>query len=383
MTGPIKIGFLGGGHRADSLWNSIFTQEEFEDDIHPQAVMDLNAETTHNWRYKVDNQHNDLDSFMKDDIDAVIIGTPPHTHANLALKCLQAGIDVWSEVPMGLTMDEIWQLIDAVKSNKGRKGQFSFGENYCYFVQPQFMAMQHRQNKIGEIYYCEGEYSHSVEHYMIEENFLHNQEIDPETAETVTPTWRATLVPITYGHALGPALYVLNNNADGRIERPVEVMGMGNMKMQKRFKTDNFQIITVKTDHDTIIKVVNGFVLGSHGRIHHSFWGSRGLYMGGSYQSEGTQYYYEVPEDKAAYPDRHNQEAKNLTHEDLAKMGTPTAKGGHGGSDTLMFKVWLDAMVNRKSLEIDVYRGAEMCAPLLLGADAIREHKAIEIPRFE
>jgi predicted dehydrogenase len=383
MPIDIKLGFIGGGPRANSLWQTICSIPDFEDSVLPYAMLDKDLETAKNWAFRVDKTFTDLDGLLKSEVDAVIIGTPPHTHAPIATKCLKAGISVWSEVPMGLTMEEIWGIIDADKGNKGTRGHYFFGENYCYNLTPQFMANQHYEGKIGDIYYSEGEYSHSVEHYMIEENFIHRKEIDPEITEHVTPTWRADLTPIKYGHAFGPCLYVLNKNKQNIIERPAEVSGMGNMKMQKRFNTDNFQIATVKTDQDTIIKFVTAFVLGSHGRVFYSFWGSRGLFMGGSFQSDGKHYYYEVPPEKAAYPYRHQEQPQILSEEDLKTMGTPSAAGGHGGADTLMFHSWLDSLVNGKPLEIDVFRGAEMSGTLILAAEAIQKHKTVEIPKFE
>jgi predicted dehydrogenase len=357
-------------------------KKEFEDQIYPKALLDINPEQRKSWAMLVDSVHDDWDAFLKQDLDAVIIGTPPATHAAFAIKCLKAGIDVWSEVPMGLTMDELWAIIDAEKGNKGTRGHYTYGENYCYMLQPQFMAMRNAEGAIGNIYYSEGEYTHSVEHYMIEENFLWNKELDPEKHPETKPTWRADFQPIKYGHALGPCLYVLNRNKSNVIERPVEVTGMGNMKMQKRFNTDNFQIATVKTDQDTIIKFVIGFVLGSHGRIFYSYWGSRGLFMGGSYQAK-DHYYYAVPEEKADFPYRHQDQAQTLTDDDLLKLGTPHGIGGHGGGDDLMFTRWIQSLQGLQPRDIDVFRGAEMTAPGILAVDAMKQKKTIEIPRFD
>lgn len=383
MDSQIKIGFIGGGARSRALWNYLLSSEEMEDLVIPQALLDINDKIINEWRFLVENTHDTMDSFLKDDLDAVIIGTPPSTHAALSIKCLEAGIDVWSEVPMGLNMDELWGIIDARKSNKGNKGRYFYGENYCFMTQPQFMAMQNKNNNIGDIYYSEGEYSHSVEHYMIEENFLRkvDPELDPEIHTNTKPTWRADFVPIKYGHALGPCLYVLNNNYQGIIERPTEVSAMGNMKMQKRFNTQNFQIATIKTSEETIVKFVIAFVLGHHGRIFYSFSGSRGLFVGKSYQSD-KHYFYSVPKDKGYYPERHQQEAQLLTNQDLIELGTPTAQGGHGGSDILMFQSWINSLLKTKPMEIDVFRGAEMTAPGILAHQAIKEKKVLEIPKF-
>jgi hypothetical protein len=382
MPEPLKIGFLGAGSRAFSLFDNLIFDKENGEKVYPQAAFDIDPKIVDNWKMKCDSVHTDLDEFLSQDLDAVVIGTPPITHANFAIQCLQREIDVWSEVPMGLNMDELNGIIDAQKSNKGVKGKFAFGENYCYMLQPQFATMKVQQNKLGKIYYAEGEYTHSVEHYMIVENFLYNQELDPELHPETKPTWRSNLNPITYGHAFGPAYYAINGGFVGDIERPVEVTAMGNMKMQKRFNTDNFQIAMVKTDQDTIIKFVIGFVLGHHGRIFYSFWGSQGLFMGGSYQTD-MHYYYEVPDDQAAFPYRHQQTPQILSDQDLMDLGAPHAEGGHGGGDRIMFRRWVESMWNKQNPEIDAFRAAEMTAPGILAVEAMHEKRAVEIPRFE
>lgn len=382
MTEPLNIGFIGAGPRAYSLYESVIFDKKNEDKVYPKAAFDLNEKAVDGWKMRVDTIHTNLEDFLKQPLDAVIIGTPPVTHAKLALECLKRGISCWSEVPMGLTMEELYAIRDAEKANKGVNGKYCLGENYCYMLQPQFIAMKIKQRKLGKIYYSEGEYTHSVEHYMIMENFIQNKELDPELNPNTKPTWRADLPPITYGHAFGPAYYAINAGLTENIDRPIEVTAFGNMMMQKRFNTQNFQIAMVKTQSDAIIKFVIGFVLGHHGRIFYSFWGSQGLFMGGSFQSN-QHYYYEVPDDCAAYPKRHNQKAQILTDEDLMKMGTPHAEGGHGGGDHIMFQSWVESLINKKMPEIHAVRGAEMTAPGILAMQSINEHKAIPIPRFD
>ncbi len=54
----------------------------------------------------------------RDDIDAVVIATPDHWHAKIALDAMDHGKDVYLEKPMCHTNDEMRQLVNTVKETK-------------------------------------------------------------------------------------------------------------------------------------------------------------------------------------------------------------------------------------------------------------------------
>ena len=60
----------------------------------------------------------------RDDIDAVVIATPDHWHALIAIEACKAGKDIYLEKPMTFTIKEGQELVKAVRENNCRVGSF-------------------------------------------------------------------------------------------------------------------------------------------------------------------------------------------------------------------------------------------------------------------
>jgi predicted dehydrogenase len=116
----INIGVIGCGGRGsyDAQAFSRYGQQHNACQI--VAVCDVyekrKRETAE--RHKVKGYLDYRELLNQPDIDAVIIATPDHWHAKMALDAMDKGKDVYLEKPMVHTNDEARQLVETVKETK-------------------------------------------------------------------------------------------------------------------------------------------------------------------------------------------------------------------------------------------------------------------------
>lgn len=123
---PVRIGVIGTGGMGTGHCHSFMNlSKEGHISTRVVAVADVNDLNAYNAKRALEEgQGGEVDSYRdykellaRDDIHAVLIASPEHWHAEMAIDALAAGKDVYLEKPMTLNLDDALRLYRVVKDN--------------------------------------------------------------------------------------------------------------------------------------------------------------------------------------------------------------------------------------------------------------------------
>lgn len=287
-----------------------------------------------------------FDAFIRHDMDAVVLANYANEHALFAIRCLQAGKHVFSEVLPVQTLREAVELVETVeKSGK----IYAYGENYCYMAAPLEMKKLYRAGKLGTFEYGEGEYMHNCE------------SIWPRITQGDPEHWRNNMYANFYcTHSLGPLLHITGL-------RPVSVTGYElpfNTRMARMgAKAGNAAVEMVTLENGAVVKSLHGIGC-SKNSIWYSIYGSLGRLESSREDAE-----YGACERIFTNLDRFEGEcfSRPNTYRPGADEPSQSTGWGHGGSDFFSMFNFVEKILGHEADVIDVYEALDMFLPGLLG----------------
>lgn len=317
------------------------------------------------------------------DIDLIYICTPWKWHTPMALYAMKNGKHAASEVNIGSTVDECWELVE---TSENTKKHCMMLENCCYDFFELMTLNMARNGMLGEIIHAEGAYIHDLRDLNFSKTGYADMWRLRENA-----TRNGNLYPT---HGLGPIAQCMNINRGDKMDHLVSTSTadfmMGHMARDKaaldpfykefenmKFR-GNMNTTTIRTEKGKTIMLQHDVTSPRpYSRIH-LVSGTKGV--------------------ASKYPEPHrvalgHEWIKESEMKKLEEQFTPPiikhvgeiAKkiGGHGGMDFMMDWRLIDCLRNGLPLDQDVYDGAlwSSIAPLSEKSVA-NKSRTVDIPDF-
>ncbi len=337
----VRIGVLGG-YRGESMIKYARTADNAE----LVAVCDYNVEVLEKQRKACGDNvtyYDNFEDFLKHPMDAVVLANYANEHAPFAIRCLKAGLHVFSEVLPVQTMKEAVELIETVEET-GKI--YAYGENYCYMPGPYEMRRLYMQDKLGEFEYGEGEYVHNCE------------PIWPEITYGDPDHWRNNMYANFYcTHSIGPLIHITGL-------RPVKVTGFESKKNARKIrngaKSGLFGMELIELENGGIIKSIHGDLYKDS--IWYSVYGALGRMETAredTVENAVGKIYLNLDEYDAEYIGGHKSEYyPEREFDEIAKSY------GHGNSDFYTMYNFVSKIQGSENADIiDVYEALDMFLP--------------------
>ena len=387
----VRVGFIGLGHRGPTHLSNMTKLGGVE----IKAVCDIRPEHANRAKkIATDKGHNPeiytdhADAWKKlcdrDDIDLIFIATPWNMHTPMAVYAMQQGKHVCCEVPIAVTLEECWQLVE---TSEQTKKHCMMMENCCYDFFELLTLNMARQGFFGDIVHGEGAYIHNLldfnfdkngywEMWRLRENIRRNGNLYPT-------------------HGLGPICQIMNVNRGDKLDylesRSSEDFLMGKTAKELAAK-DNFFAPYVDAKYrgsmnTTAIRTNKGrTIMIQHDVTSPNVYSRIHKVVG----TKGTALKYPLPA-KISNGGEHWLSEAELTslqqkyQPAIVKKVGELAKqvGGHGGMDFLMDWRTIDCLRNGLPLDEDVYDAALWSSIGPLSEASVADHSnTVEIPDF-
>ncbi|MBQ6065686.1 MAG: Gfo/Idh/MocA family oxidoreductase [Clostridia bacterium] len=340
-TEKVKIGVLGGGR---GLTIAQFCGQS--DQAKLVAVCDNDLRCLNELKSHFGEgvaYYDDFDAFLNHDMDLVVLANYANAHAPFAIRALNAGKNVLSELLPFQTMKEACELADAIDKSKKL---YIYGENCCFMGAPRKMRQLFRSGRMGTFRYGEGEYMHDLE-----KDWHRHSHSDPDH-------WRNTMTAFFYcTHSIGPLIHISGL-------RPVSVTGFEapyTEKMRRMgAKGAPFGMEIITLENGALLKSVHGV-----GPAEYSLWysclGDKGKLESGRciLNEEGYNDIYVKAEPSA------DDKSIELDTADVDDALAKQAKGrSHGGADYYMMYNACEAVLGNPDADyIDFYEACDMFLP--------------------
>jgi predicted dehydrogenase len=371
---PIRVAIIGLGFGAEFI--PIY-QKYPGAEIYAICRRDQKGLDECGGRYNIKARFTDFRELLKDpDVDAVHINSPIPDHAWMSVEALKAGKHVACTVPMGTSIDECRQIVEAQRAS-GKI--YMMMETVVYSREYLFVKELYDKGELGRLQFLRGS---------------HQQDMDgwPDYWPGLPPMWYAT-------HCVSPCLAILGKHAQhvvchgsGRIREEL----IGRYGSPFAIETATFAI----KDSDVAAEVTRSlFDVARQYRESFDAYGSKKSFEWQQVENEDPVIHVKsTPEQPLAEPEIPRRvkvpDYAHLLPEPIRRFTQPSAiqdadhlsflqGGGHGGSHPHLVHAFLSAVKGDRPALPDAATSANWTmVGLCAHESALKQGDKIVIPTF-
>ena len=301
----------------------------------------------------------------RDDLDLVYTATPWEWHTPVMLATLAHGKHAAAECPIGITLKDLWALVDA--SERAQKHCLQL-ENCNYGYNEMLVNRMVHEGLFGDVLHAEAAYLHDLRGILFEK----------KDEGLWRRAWHTRLNANLYPtHGLGPVSWYLDVHAGDRFDYIVAVAtperGLTAYREEtlKNDKADpRWRERYITGDLNTsIIKTVNGkTVMMQHDVSNPRPYTRHNRVMGtkGTFEDYPPRIYVEGQAGGERFQPLSDEQKRKFEDPLWTRLGEKARGAGHGGMDYIMAYRLIECMREGLAPDFDVYDAAAWSAPLPL-----------------
>ena len=326
-------------------------------------------------QFDIKQSFDSLEKLWHSDFNAVAIFTPRWTHAQIALEALNNGRHVYTAVPMGITHEEVTQLVDVASKTKLT---YFMAETSYYYPAVVFSRQKFASGQMGSFVYGEGEYLHDMSHGF-SDAYAANGGDEWKSTASFPPMLYAThsvstILSVTGAQATSVTCIGLKDSADD---------GIFDSRVSKWGNDQSNQIALFKTSDGGVMRIAELRRVGTaplESTVRMSIFGTEGSFeQQVGYASWATKNSFDIVTDEiGTFSDVENPLSLRSDYIPPNKWDGGFAKvhdrstlpkeflglsNGHGGSHQFMVDDFVMDAVGVRKAPMNVYDAARFTLP--------------------
>lgn len=386
---PVRVGVIGVGGRGTGLLGLLLAM----DGVEVPAICDINPESAARAVALVEkargkkpeaytkDEKDYLNLLAREDIDAVVIATYWQCHAPMAVDAMKHGKYTGVEVPAALTFEECWSLVD---THEATKVPCMMLENWSFRRDNLALLNMRRKGLFGDIVHVHCAHSHDcIDHWFFDPQgnirwggeFLVNRNCDQYPTHSQGPvlSWMDINCGDAYATITSTATESRGINAYF-----ARKFGADHPNAKRTYKQGDIVTSVIRTQQGKTLVINYDMQLP---RPYDNRWMLQGTL--GVYSEDRDALYVESRSPKYHEYEPFGPYQEEFNHAYWRSMEKSEKEQGHGGTDFLELKLFVQAVREKGPTPIDVYDSATMSSVIPLSEASIAAgSKPIECPDY-